>query len=490
MTDPDNPLAPRFRGAAAALSGGPAAVGVTDEARALLQFLDYDVSDTNVAPGRANLLLAAARFRRLFQLPVPDAPGLVFCGAEADPACLGTQYSGLPVGSFAGSGLTPRRAFESCVGEGIEYLSQFARDSDAIASGTLKERGGSLDDASRGFVAKVLAACDIDPERPIDWVRVHRLPNGTGPDGAGPDGAGPDGAGPDGAGPDGTHPVWTHPVWTYPVGTDAWFPADLCLRRPAPPRDFTAPLKLSTGCAAGATDDDATLRATLELVERDAAALWWRGGRRGRAIAPDSEAGLAAAALLEQLRKGQQHRRTWLLDIATDLEIPAIVALSANEDGFGLAFGLAARTHPAAAARAAIFELCQVELAYHVIVARQREPGDVVLNDQDQQRMRLRGQIDTRNCPLLQPRGDSRLAPLANPDDSVSGLRAVRQRFAAAGIATYRRTLTRPEFQVPVVRVIAPGLQSEPCAIVGERLARAMAETGGGAMHTAGLPLL
>jgi ribosomal protein S12 methylthiotransferase accessory factor len=37
---------------------------------------------------------------------------------------------------------------------------------------------------------------------------------------------------------------------------------------------------------------------------------------------------------------------------------------------------------------------------------------------------------------------------------------------------------------------LAPGLQLEPCEIVGARLARVIAETGGGAIHHGGMPLL
>ena len=78
-------------------------------------------------------------------------------------------------------------------------------------------------------------------------------------------------------------------------------------------RDFAPPLRLSSGCAAGPTEDAAALRAMLELIERDAAALWWRGGRRGRAIASDSDTGRAAETLLRQLRPGRQDRHGWLL---------------------------------------------------------------------------------------------------------------------------------------------------------------------------------
>jgi ribosomal protein S12 methylthiotransferase accessory factor len=450
MTDPAALLAARFRSAAAWLASDTASRGVNAEAEALSRYLDYENSDRAAAGARERLLLAAAKLRRLFQLPVPDAPGLVFFGGEADPGCLGPDCAGLPAGSLSGSGLTPQRAFEACVGEGIEYLSQFARDSDSIVTGTLAQRCGAVDDATRRYLAEVLMARDIDPGHPIGWVRVQRVPGGE----------------------------------------DAWFPADLCLRRSEARRDFSPPGKLSTGCAAGITEDDAALRAVLELVERDAAALWWRGGRPGRAIASDSDAGLAAAALLEQLRRGDQGRSGWLLDITTDFEIPTIAAISAREDGSGFAFGLAARVHPADAARAAIFEMCQGELAHHVVAAKQRESGDTLLNDNDRLRLNYGRLIDTRHCALLRPDGESRLPPGHASAGAATGLREVLERLGRAGIEVFRLHLTRPDFQVPVVRVLAPGLQAEPGTIVGERLRRAMNSTGGGAIHTSGLPLL
>jgi len=41
-----------------------------------------------------------------------------------------------------------------------------------------------------------------------------------------------------------------------------------------------------------------------------------------------------------------------------------------------------------------------------------------------------------------------------------------------------------------VVRIIAPGLQLEPSGLVTARLAEMMARTGGGALYTAGIPLI
>ena len=62
-------------------------------------------------------------------------------------------------------------------------------------------------------------------------------------------------------------------------GGEVWLPADICLRRPPAQRDFTPPFPLSIGSAAGPSRDAAALHGLLELIERDATSLWWRGGR-------------------------------------------------------------------------------------------------------------------------------------------------------------------------------------------------------------------
>ena len=450
MGDQQNPLAARLEATAKVLDASHTVADPSTGDSSLLRYLGYDDGDTAQAEGRARMLRAAARFRRLFLLPVPDAPGLIFFGGEADPATLGKRQEGLPVGNLAGSGLSPKRAFEACVGEGIEYLSQFVQADDPIELGPFTDYAEAYDAHVSGFISEVLSVSMIEADRSIAWVQASRLPDGA----------------------------------------KMWFPVDLCYRRQVVEQDFKPPLKLSSGCAAGTTVEAATLRALLELIERDAVALWWRGGRRGRSIAPDSEAARAAAELLAQVRQGKTDRKTWLLDITTDVEIPAVAAVSTRPDGYGFAFGFGARLSLADSVRAAIFELCQVELGQHVVAAKQHESGDGALNESDRRQLRRGTLFDTRDCALLQPETKPDLISTERRDDSDSGLQHVLERLEARGIAVYAINLTRPQFGVPVVRVLAPGLQLEPCQIVGARLARMIGETGGGAMHHGGMPLL
>jgi ribosomal protein S12 methylthiotransferase accessory factor len=176
-----------------------------------------------------------------------------------------------------------------------------------------------------------------------------------------------------------------------------------------------------------------------------------------------------------------------LLDITSDLGVPVVAAFSTRPDGCGFALGLGARTTLPEAAIAAIFEMCQSELSLHVIAAKRRESGDVALNESDRRQVARATRLDTRACTLLHPDDAAVAAPAALVGDPMQALVRV---LADREIVAYALDLTRPRFGVPVVRVIAPGLQSEPCDIIGARLAQVIAETGGGARHSGGIALL
>ena len=64
------------------------------------------------------------------------------------------------------------------------------------------------------------------------------------------------------------------------------------------------------------------------------------------------------------------------------------------------------------------------------------------------------------------------------------------ERLEKLGIDTFCIDFTRQRFAVPVVRVIAPGLQLEPSQIVTARLQDMIAGTGGGGTYTGGIPLI
>jgi ribosomal protein S12 methylthiotransferase accessory factor len=436
-------------GRAAEYLSAAASVPPPDDVAALLQMVEYDSDpgDPEAAANRIALLRAAARFSRVFQLGAPEAPGLFFLGAEASPGMIASGHAQAPLAGVGGMGLSMRAAFESCIGEGVELLSQFEAGDEALVSSS----AGEMQDAAEGQGRDLLESL------------LSGTGNGT------------------------TFDCLTATGLTS--DRTLVVPAEICLRRLPARSRMTPPFLLSTGCAAGRTRADAVLHGLCELVERDAAGLWWRGGMRGRPLALDGEAVGQAAAHLAALRRGSESRRTWLLDITTDLGIPAVAAISCHADGKGFACGLGARPTLAGAARGAIMELCQCELAHAVVAAKRAEGGEARLNARDRDHLARAMQIDAGTCSLLHPLGVPGRYDACPSEDPVGQIRWLAARLSVQGIEAFVLDLTRPAFAIPVVRVIAPGLQIEPSQLESARLRRAILATGGGQQATNGVPL-
>lgn len=421
-------------------SGGAPACGRPDpDADALLAALGY-LGDGPEVPRsfavdrhRARMLRAGARMARLFVVPTPDAPRLVMLGGEVRPSALGAGYADVAAGSVSGSGLAAGAAFEACAGEAVEFLSQFEQPGDLagpLADGEVIEPFPTVDPQA--------GPADVDPTWRRDLVRGNRLGSGE-------------------------------PVL---------IPAGRCLRRvPAGP---SPPFALSTGCGAGSSFEQAALHGLLELIERDAAALWWRGGRVARPVALDAEGAAEAIGLLSTLRGPSRRRASWFLDITTDLGIPAAAAVSVDGDGRRVACGTAARPDMGAALAAAIREMCQMELAYGIVDAKLRERGESALNAADRRHRARAEAVSAEGCALLHPRG----RPLRHDGiagaarDPEAALRALVGHLDERGIATYAVDLTRPALGIAVARVLAPALQLDPCEYVTRRLRRQLDATG------------
>jgi ribosomal protein S12 methylthiotransferase accessory factor len=428
------------------------------DAGLLLEALGYVTAAESPADGggctvethnRVCLLKAASRFARIFELAAPATPGLVSFGAEFDPALADPMHAASPRVGVSGVGLSLQEAFQGCVGEGVEYLSQLQTGNDLLERAGVADPASTLGPQGRDFLA-AFSAHRLRPDAELSWHRATRLIDGR----------------------------------------EVLLPADLCLRRPAAQQEVKPPFPLSTGSAAGRSWPAAALHGVLELIERDAASIWWRGGRRGGSIPPQHEAHLIAAEVLPRLRQNVAPRRSWQLDITTDIGVPCVASLSCGADGFDFAFGLAARPTLAAAARSAILEMCQIELAHAVVEAKCRERGEDALNQRDRVHRRRATMINSDHCVLLQPEGERSKHIDFGTTDPGAVLDRIVERLAQFDIETFGLDLTRPGLDVPVARMIAPGLQLEPSELITPRLAEMIARTGGGVKYTGGVALV
>ncbi len=227
------------------------------------------------------------------------------------------------------------------------------------------------------------------------------------------------------------------------TGEAIFVPADCVLIGRRAPGDAAACAIADTnGCAAGATKEDACLRALFELIERDAVGLWWYGQRH----APVIEQASHEVCVPVQMHLERRGRRLLLLDVTSDLGVPTVAALAMDAAGGHVGAGFATQANLNAAVCAAVTELMQMEL--RVAAAQSGLSADVVLTTWFQE-VRFEQLI-----PFLdQPRTEQRAHPKADID-----LDACMTRLKAAGCRVAILDFTRPEFAVPVIRAIAPDL--------------------------------
>ncbi|MFD4636124.1 TOMM precursor leader peptide-binding protein [Lentzea sp. NPDC058436] len=202
----------------------------------------------------------------------------------------------------------------------------------------------------------------------------------------------------------------------------------------------------SNGNAAGSSLEDAVLQGMLELVERDAAALWWYN----RTSQPPVE--LAGDPWIDSLRAVHAGlgREVWALDLTSDMGVPVVVALSRKVSGDrdDIMMGFGAHLDPALALRRALTEMNQMM-------------PDVLADgggdDPDFRRWLTTATV--ANQPYLLPSG----APVDHPStasgDLLSDVLAVRARVEEAGLEVFVLDQTRPDIGLPVVKVVVPGLR-------------------------------
>ena len=112
------------------------------------------------------------------------------------------------------------------------------------------------------------------------------------------------------------------PVWSLRDGRFKYIPTSLLYFFYSGPAAFHAD---SNGCAAGNTLEEAIVQGFLELVERDAYAIWWYNRLRRAEVDLSQFNNSYVRDLQTQL--AETGRRLWVLDVTSDLGIPTYVAI-------------------------------------------------------------------------------------------------------------------------------------------------------------------
>lgn len=252
---------------------------------------------------------------------------------------------------------------------------------------------------------------------------------------------------------------WT-PVWSLTKNEFRYLPASFCYYGHPDSERFFFCSGDTNGCSAGNRLEEAILQAFFELVERDCVALWWYN----RLLRPPLDLDSFDLPYLDALRAFYRtlNREFWVLDITSDLDIPAFAAVSRRTDqpveDILLAFGV--HFDPKIALLRAVTELNQFLGA----VTKVDAAGKTIYVWPDGEAINWWKKATIENQPYLvaDPRARARRLtdfPLLCSDDLMQDVLKCVEITRGLGMEMFVLDQTRPDIGMSVCRVIVPGMR-------------------------------
>lgn len=216
----------------------------------------------------------------------------------------------------------------------------------------------------------------------------------------------------------------------------------------------------ANGNAAGNTLEEAILQGFCELVERDSVALWWYN----RARRPEVDLDAMHDPYVDTLREyyASVGRSLWLLDFTTDLGIPAFTAISHRTDHpvEDIMLGFGAHLDPKMAAMRALTEINQFLPA----IEERDEQGNTIYREDDAYTLWWWQNVKLADEPWLRPDENQPKRKLSDfpemvSDDLSEDVRTCVHHAEAAGLEVLVLDQSRPDLELSVAKVIAPGMR-------------------------------
>lgn len=319
------------------------------------------------------------------------------------------------VKNYNGKGITVEQAEASAVMEAVERYSAEQRDSDEIVYGTYAQAcdvGLTVDPKDMILPYRTL---DVYSDAEIAWVKG----------------------------------------WEMFRGSPIWVPACAVFHPYYPDTDLPLFRYHTNGIASGNTLEEAILHALFEVVERDA---WSVAESRGKAFADVLvEEDSVPGKLLSKFE--EQGVRIHLKDLTHDIGIPTIGAAAddtASEDPELLTIGVGTHLNPNIACIRAITEVAQSRTTH-----KHGVKGNAKLQriTQEMGYEKIKAVNSVWYSDLKEKIPLNEMTDLSTPyvlDD----IEAVLDRLVDVGFdMAIAVDLTRPETEIPVVRMIVPGLE-------------------------------
>jgi oxazoline/thiazoline synthase len=249
------------------------------------------------------------------------------------------------------------------------------------------------------------------------------------------------------------------PVHPVLGGEPRYIPAACCYYSYADKHNELFTVADSNGCAAGATREEAAYQGLMELVERDAVALWWYNRLRRPGVDLESFGDPYLIELQEYY--GTIHRDLWVLDLTSDLGIPTFTAISRRTDkkAEDIVFGFGAHLDPKIALLRAVTECNQI---LPIVFFASPDAPDSYHGDALAVRWWKTATIESD--PYLVPDDTVPKKKLGDYPNLRSGdlhedllhcARVLRRK----GLEALMLDQTRPDTDLPVVKMFVPGLR-------------------------------
>lgn len=254
---------------------------------------------------------------------------------------------------------------------------------------------------------------------------------------------------------------WT-PLWSLTRRETRYLPTAYCFYCNPIVEENDRCVVCSNGNAAGNTLEEAILQGFLELVERDSVALWWYNRVRRPAVALDSFDEPYLPAVRAYL--AARGRELWVLDLTSDLAIPAFVAVSRRTDSppEQILAGFGAHFDARIGVLRAVSELTQMLGPFLGRDAHSAHDPDP--DDGDPLLARWLATATVADHPYLvpDPTRPARAAaqyPRQWSDDLRDDVLTCQRLVERGGMEFLVLDQTRPDILLPVVKVVVPGLR-------------------------------
>jgi oxazoline/thiazoline synthase len=251
---------------------------------------------------------------------------------------------------------------------------------------------------------------------------------------------------------------WT-PLWSLSAQQTRYLPTSFCYYGYRSPDPLFARAD-SNGCAAGSVIEEAVLQGLLELIERDAVALWWYNRLRRRAVDLESVDDAFVSGLMRHYRR--LRRDLWVLDVTSDIGVPTFAAISRRVDKAeqDIIYGFGAHLEPRIALGRALTELSQSLEAVPTAIGP--EANRTYRGGADAVRWWRTVRTSEASYLMSHPKAETRrLSDFKNlaSDDLRQDIVTCKKLLAKQDIEILVLDQTRPDVDFPVVRVVAPGLR-------------------------------